>query len=82
MIGQYWVLPSETQSSQGLPLERSCRPYTWQGQQRFPCLRDRGEAKKADTGPARLSQVAGSDKGMGATHSAQVDHGAVIGHLY
>lgn len=40
------------------------------------------EAEQADTGPVPLLQVAGSDKGVGSTDSAQVDHCTVIGHLY
>lgn len=40
-----------------------------------------GEAEQADTGPVPLLQVAGSDKGVGSTDSAQVDHCTVIGHL-
>lgn len=52
------------------------------GRRGFLCLRDRGEAKQADTGPVPLLQVAGSDKGVGSTDSAQVDHCTVIGHLY
>lgn len=52
------------------------------GRRGFSCLRDRGEAEQADTGPAPLLQVAGSDKGVGSTDSAQVDHCTVIGHLY
>lgn len=46
------------------------------------CLGDRGEAETADRGPAPLLQIAGSDEGVGPTYSAQVDHSAVIGHLY
>lgn len=70
-----WSERGDTVQPRAYRERRSYPPHVWLGQERLP-------RAPQDGGPAPPSQVAGGDKGVGAPDSAEVDHGAVIGHLY